>query len=182
MRAAAGIARNRALTIHQFAFGSPILFRFAAMIAAANPLRIPVKAIRSARSPRLRHPKTSTGVEANRKKRAGRIAGSNTCKIIGFISKAQSFQVPITILECRIWICFRFREPDFRFKAKSGGAGCGYISSSAKIPIPIKDFLDRDYQRGLRELERWRAARAWRAFSGEGKTTTFCSSNHSRTS
>jgi hypothetical protein len=91
LRATGGMDRNMALTAHQFAFGSPVLFRLIPTIAAAKALRTLIKAIRTARSPRVAHPRTSTGVEATRKKRAGRIAGTNTCKIIGLILKPQGF-------------------------------------------------------------------------------------------
>jgi len=91
MSATAGMERKRALTTHQFVFGPPVLFSFSPMIVAAKPPRTPMKAIRRAMSPRVKHPRTSTGVETTRKNRAGRIDGSMRCKMSGFISVPREF-------------------------------------------------------------------------------------------
>jgi hypothetical protein len=85
IRAIAGMERKRALTIHHFALGFPLPFCFTAITATANPPRRPTKAIRRAMSPRVKQPRTSTGVKATRKKKAGRIAGARTCRMKGFL-------------------------------------------------------------------------------------------------
>lgn len=72
----AGIARIKALPIHQNVRESPRSLPLTAMIAAARPDRTLAKAIINASNPRVRQPSTSTGVAATAKKRSGAIEGN----------------------------------------------------------------------------------------------------------
>src|SRR5512143_1299346 len=72
----AGIARIKALPIHQNDRESPRSLPLTAIIAAARPDKTLAKAITSASNPRVRQPSTSTGVAATAKKRSGAIEGN----------------------------------------------------------------------------------------------------------
>ncbi len=73
--ATTGIVNTMELITHQKAFASPRARPFAPATAAPNAQQPLARATSSAKSPRLRHPRTATGVKATEKKTAGIIAG-----------------------------------------------------------------------------------------------------------
>ena len=70
-----GVTRMRVLPNHQKAPGSPRNLPFAPRIEVAKASRPLTNEISTAINPRLKQPRTSTGVNATPKKRAGRMAG-----------------------------------------------------------------------------------------------------------
>jgi prophage antirepressor-like protein len=73
--ATTGNVKISELATHQIELISPRILPLTAMIAAPNAARPLKRAVSSAINPRVRHPSTSTGVEAITKKTAGMIAG-----------------------------------------------------------------------------------------------------------
>jgi hypothetical protein len=75
IRAITGNVKISELATHQIAQTSPRILPLAPTIAAPNAARPLKRAISNAINPLVRHPSTSTGVEAITKKTAGMIAG-----------------------------------------------------------------------------------------------------------
>ncbi len=89
--ATAGTARTKALTTHHGEFGSRRILPRKPMTAAPRLPRAPARAIETATSPRLRHPRRSTGVAATARKRTGMNAGRARKRTIRFMLYCQQF-------------------------------------------------------------------------------------------
>ena len=84
----AGIESISALAIHKTELESPRTLPIRPLIAATIPSIPAAIASRDAISPRLRHPRRSTGSDATTKKIAGAIKGIIMCLVLFFKSGA----------------------------------------------------------------------------------------------
>lgn len=75
IRAITGITKITELINHQIEYISPRDLRLAAIIVVVNAARPLIRAVISAINPRVRHPKTPTGVVAIMKKTINIMAG-----------------------------------------------------------------------------------------------------------